>query len=262
MTLSLPLPPRLFITSIIIMSSFLTAIASSGTREHTTKPMVTGGVLLAADTLLSYGTMAKHSDARRLHAIHDTVVVGASGEYSDACQVIELLQQESLKDTRASLFDDIYSDKARNSESTWHYLRMLFYERRNKMNPYWNDMLVSGYDHKHQPFLGMVDKIGTTVRDNVLATGFGAYLALPLLREHWRPDLSEGEARALLEDAMKILFYRDCRASPRITMSKCSWNQESNKVDVLVSEPYTLETQWDGQDFVRPVAGLEGDGGW
>ena len=238
-------------------------------RQHTTRPIVTGtsvlglvyegGVMLAADTLLSYGSMAKQQNIPRLKAIEGTAtVIGASGEYSDFQKIIQILEQKALEETTTTLVDSLYADKsqAMTAVNTWNYLRMLMYSRRNKMNPLWNDLIVAGSDREGKPFLGWVDKIGTTVKDNFLATGFGAYLAMPLLREKWRPDLSEGEARALLEDCMKVLFYRDCRASSRIQLAKCA---DGN---VLVSEPYQLETSWDAPSFVRPVGDLDGDGGW
>jgi hypothetical protein len=33
----------------------------------------------------------------------------------------------------------------------------------------------------------------------------------PLLRKAWKPDLTEAEARKMLEDAARVLYYRDCR---------------------------------------------------
>ena len=36
----------------------------------------------------------------------------------------------------------------------------------------------------------------------------------------WRADLSEGEARAILEDCMRVLWYRDTRALNRVTIAK------------------------------------------
>jgi 20S proteasome subunit beta 7 len=220
-----------------------------------------GGVLLAADTLLSYGSMAKCQNAQRLHALGSSVLLGGSGEYSDYNKVVRLLQQKQLEETRTGLVD-AGSESQVTAESTWNYLRMLFYSRRNKMNPFWNELLVAGFNKSNeQPFLGMVDKIGTTISDNVLATGFGAWLALPLLREKWRPDLTEGEARALLEDCMKVLFLRDCRASPQIQLAKCT-KDANGKVVSVVSEPYILETLWESAEFMRPVADLDGDGGW
>ena len=119
------------------------------------------------------------------------------------------------------------------------------------MDPLWNDLIVAGPN-----FLGFVDKIGTTFQDNFIATGFGSYLSLPILREKWRPDLTEGEARTLLEDCLRVLFYRDCRALDMVVLSKATAD------DTLVSDPYKIETDWSSASFVVPKAGEDGDGGW
>jgi 20S proteasome subunit beta 7 len=248
------------------------ATAAPG-RQHTTRPIVTGtsvlglvydgGVMLAADTLLSYGSMAKSQNAERLRIIPGTrTVIGASGEYSDFQKIVELLEQKALEETTTSLMDSLYADHstAVTAASTWNYLRMVMYQRRNKQNPYWNDLVVAGTDEKGEPFLGWVDKIGTTIQDNFIATGFGGYLALPLLREKWRPDLTEGEARALLEDCMKILFYRDCRASSQIQLAKVEAG--GSKAEPLISPPQQLETTWDAPSFVGHTGDVQGEGGW
>lgn len=243
-------------------------IASGAPKQHTTRPIVTGtsvlgivydgGVLLAADTLLSYGSMAKQQNAVRLRAIEGTTtVIGGSGEYSDFQYVSDLLEAKALEETTTTLMDSLYEDNSANMNAVtvWNYLRMVMYSRRNKMNPLWNDLVVAGWADG-APFLGMVDKIGTTVADNFIATGFGSYLAMPILREKWRPDLTEGEARALLEDCMKVLFYRDCRASCQMQLAKCA------EGTTKVSEPYQLETEWSAASFQTTVADLDGDGGW
>lgn len=249
-------------------------------RQHTTRPIVTGtsvlgvvyngGVLLCADTLLSYGTMAKHQRISRLHAVTGTgTVIGASGEYSDYQSIVELLEAEALQETRTSkaLMDSLYSvseseKKPMTAASTWNYLRFIMYSKRNRFNPFWNDLVVAGTDNEGKPFLGTVDKIGTTYKDNIIATGFGSYIALPLMRDRWRPDLTEGEARALLEDCAKVLFYRDCRASNTIQLAKCG---TPDGAAPLISDPYELETSWDAPDFIQATSvttGIEGDGGW
>lgn len=63
----------------------------------------------------------------------------------------------------------------------------------------------------HCSFLGYVDMYGSHFEDNYVATGYGTYLALPLIRKHWRADLSFDEAKHLLFECMKVLIYRDCR---------------------------------------------------
>ena len=57
----------------------------------------------------------------------------------------------------------------------------------------------------------MTDIYGSTYEADLLATGYGLHLAIPLLRKHHRVDMTHDEAKALLEECMKVLFYRDCR---------------------------------------------------
>jgi len=242
----------------------------SAPNQRTTRPIVTGtsvigivykdGIMLAADTLCSYGSMAMYKDARRLKVINSGCVLGGGGEYSDFQAVCDLLERNSLENHCTSS-DSLYQDDDdEGAPEIWSYLRAIMYNRRNKMNPLWNDLIIGGYDKvKKEPFLGLVDKIGTAYTDNILATGFGSYLAIPILREKWRPDLEEGEARALLEDCMRVLFYRDCRALNRIQIAKVEMADDGK---ALVSEPYEIETNWDSATFVDPKGGLEGDGGW
>ena len=103
----------------------------------------------------------------------------------------------------------------------FNYLRSLMYQRRNKMNPLWNNLLVAGFK-EGKSFLGSVDLIGTAYEDDFLATGFGSYLAIPIMRKKWRPDMEEGEARELLEECLRVLFYRDCRALNKIRIAKAT----------------------------------------
>jgi 20S proteasome subunit beta 7 len=266
-----------FVIIIIIMSSADSATTAARPIQHTTRPIVTGtsvlgivyqgGVMLAADTLLSYGGMAKHQGVSRMHHITNTgTIIAASGEYSDFQMLCQLLEQKALEETCTSavLMDSLYADHSASmsASAVWNYLRFILYQKRNKFNPYWNDILVAGLDAATaQPFLASVDKIGTTVKDNVLATGFGSYLALPLLREKWRPGLTEGEARAILEDCLKVLFYRDCRASSLIQLAKCGGGGAAETP--LISDPYQLETSWSDPAFVNAApAQIDGDGGW
>lgn len=235
-------------------------------RQHTTRPIVTGtsvvglvydgGVLLAADTLLSYGSMAKSFDTPRMVSVDNRILLGASGEYSDFQEIVTKVEALALEETTQSM-ESLYEQNALSAKSLWNYLRAVMYQKRSKFNPFWNDLVVAGFED-NKPFLGVVDKLGTTLQENLVATGFGAYLAMPLLREKWRADLSEGEARALLEDCMKVLFYRDCRASARIQLAKVT------SEGCIISDPYELDHSngWNAPSMIRAVGDLGQDGGW
>lgn len=106
------------------------------------------------------------------------------------------------------------------------------------MNPLWNSLLVGGVkDGKRLvqalftdlrchliifgvlSFLGYVDLLGTTYQSSTLATGYGAYIAQPLLRkavEGREHVLTEEEGIAILDNAMKVLFYRDARSLNKV----------------------------------------------
>lgn len=96
------------------------------------------------------------------------------------------------------------------------YLSRLLYDRRSRFNPLWNSLVVGGLQRDGSSFLGVVDMLGASYEENYLATGFGAYMALPMMRARWVPDMEEAEARTLLEDCMRVLVYRDCYSLNRV----------------------------------------------
>lgn len=66
-------------------------------------------------------------------------------------------------------------------------------------------------------FLGCVDLIGTMYEDEVIATSFGNYVCLPLLRKAGT-DLSKEDAKKVLEDCLRVLFYRNTKSSTRVRL--------------------------------------------
>ena len=208
---------------------------------HTQNPVVTGssvlaikyqgGVLMAADTLASYGSLSRFKDVRRMKAINTTTAIGASGEYSDFQYISTVLDDLVIKD------ESLGDGNAHTSSEIHAYLTRLMYHRRNKFNPLWNALIIVGYENDTS-FLGFIDLVGTSFKDNVAASGLGAHMALPLLRKAYRPDLSYQEAKSVLEDAMRVLFYRDGRTINRMQMTNVS------SAGVEISEPYCLSTDW------------------
>jgi 20S proteasome subunit beta 7 len=75
--------------------------------------------------------------------------------------------------------------------------------------------------------LGQVDLQGTSYLSPSIATGFGAYLAQPILRkalEQTPPEtMTEAQARKVIEECLRVLFYRDARSLNRVTINWCLW---------------------------------------
>ena len=89
------------------------------------------------------------------------------------------------------------------------YLTRVCYNRRSKIDPFYNQFIVGGIS-SNKTYLGYTDLLCTTFVDNFVATGFDAHFALPLLRNGYKkygPNITIKEARNLLADTMRVLFY-------------------------------------------------------
>ncbi|KAK9701296.1 Proteasome subunit beta type-7 [Basidiobolus ranarum] len=224
---------------------------AQGPITHTQQPIVTGtsilaikykdGIMMAADCLGSYGSLARFRDIERLTKVGDYTILGAGGDISDYQYTKNLLEKLMIK--------EYYMDDGHvlGTPHIYEYLSQVMYARRTKMNPLWNAYIVGGV-HKGTGFLGFVDLQGTTYQSSTIATGFGAYLAQPILRkavEGKEETLTEEEAIKILEDCMRVLFYRDARSLNKFQRAKATAE------GVEVTEPYSLTTNWSFAEGIR-----------
>ena len=83
---------------------------------------------------------------------------------------------------------------------------------------YWDPLLLNHTIVLYR-FLAYVDLLGTTYSASTLATGYGAYIAQPLLRKAVEGNedvLTEDQAVKILEDSLKVLYYRDARSLNKV----------------------------------------------
>ncbi|ORY31952.1 endopeptidase [Naematelia encephala] len=235
---------------------------ASSPVSHTQQPLVTGtsvlglkykdGVMLAADNLASYGSLARFRDIQRLHPLGNHTCLAVSGDMSDYQYLKKELDGLLREEEALSLSD---SHPALHPSQIYAFLANLFYARRSKVNPIWNAILVGGWDAtKEESFLGYVDLLGTTYSSPTLATGFGSHIAQPLLREAFEKKagidgkgelLTAEEAEALLNECMKVLFYRDARSLNKYQIATVT------KEGVQISESKSAETQWGFAEALR-----------
>ncbi|DBB18528.1 hypothetical protein WJX82_008712 [Trebouxia sp. C0006] len=231
-------------------------------RKHTQTPYVTGtsvlgltykdGVMIASDTLGCYGSTKRYKSFERLRKINSKTVIGAGGELSDFQYIMTLLEELMKEDF--CLDDDIEM----SPREVFAYLNRVIYNRRTKMDPLWNSLVVGGLqtdkEGQLKPFLGFLGMIGTSYEDAHVATGFGNMLARPLFREKHSPDMSEIEAMELMREALKVCYYRDKNSINKFQIAKVT----TEGIDIC--EPFALETNWDLKAFANPSANAVG--GW
>ncbi|KAK4153547.1 nucleophile aminohydrolase [Chaetomidium leptoderma] len=242
---------------------------NNGPKTATQSPIVTGtsviaikfkdGVVMAADNLASYGSLARFTDVKRLRPFLSTSVVGFGGDVSDMQfldrHLKELATDEAYEHEASSTTTDEGGSGAGegqlNAANLYKYLSKLMYRRRNDFDPLWNQILVAGLDAHAKPFLASVDLRGTTFTSPSLATGFGAMLAQPIMRRYAATEedaarLTREEAVNVIKECMKVLFYRDARSLDRYSIAVVT------KDGVELSEDEQLEKQsWAFAERIR-----------
>ncbi|RUS92066.1 hypothetical protein EGW08_000279 [Elysia chlorotica] len=224
--------------------------SAQGSAQRTLYPVVTGtsvlgiqfdgGVVIAADMLGSYGSLARFRDCPRLLKVNNTTVVGAAGDYADFQYLSNVINQQVID-------EECLNDGFGYTPKSLHcWLTRVLYNRRSQFNPLWNTYVVAGIEEE-KPFLGYVDKIGMAYEAPSLACGFGAYLALPIIREAMEknPTMTETEAVALIDRCMKLLFYRDARSLNKYQVAVIT------KTGVDIRGPIKSETNWEVAHMIK-----------
>ncbi|CEM02127.1 unnamed protein product [Vitrella brassicaformis CCMP3155] len=223
--------------------------------KHTTRPITTsstviglkfnGGTIVMSDTGVCYGNMLRFKSCERFCQVGDRTVVAASGEYSDFQYLTRDLKE---MDTRDWVQEDGCS---REPSSIAAYLGRTFYGQRSRLDPYWNQMIMAGWQKtSNEPYLGYIDLYGTTFPEDYIASGFGSYLAIPLLRKEYRPDMTEDEAKALLQKCFMALFYRDCTGLSTVQYAVAT------SAGIRLSDVSTLTHKWDYKLWLTPTSQL------
>ncbi|KAK6179941.1 hypothetical protein SNE40_012186 [Patella caerulea] len=193
-----------------------------------------GGVVIAADMLGSYGSLARFRNISRLSKINDSTVIGCGGDYADFQFLSSVIEQRVIDE---ECLNDGFGF---TPKSMFSWLTRVLYNRRSKFNPLWNVYVVAGYQDE-QPFLGYVDKIGVAYEAPAISSGFGSHIALPILREEMEKNtnMNENEAIALVQRCMKLLYYRDARSLNKYQYAVIT------KTGAAIHGPVVPETNWE-----------------
>nr|CDS28520.1 proteasome (prosome macropain) subunit beta type [Hymenolepis microstoma] len=221
----------------------------SDSRQHTLSPSCSGtsvigirfkdGVIIAADSLVSYGSLARFTNFDRVVKVNGNTLMACSGDVAD----FQFLNREIRKQI---LSENLLDDGFVTSPQALHsWITRVMYYRRSQFDPFWNSYIVGGVMKDGTPYLGYANMIGVAFKEDTIATGFGAHLATPILRKVIETkaggdaaNLSYEDALKAITDAMTVLFYRD----------RCAYNMYKIAVctaeGARVSENQKLETNW------------------
>ncbi|XP_055911164.1 proteasome subunit beta type-4 [Eupeodes corollae] len=219
--------------------------------QRTSSPITTGtsvvgikfdeGVIIAADNLVSYGSLARFQDVERVFKINEKIAIGTGGDFADFQSLKRIIDQKMCEDI---CYNDTIEMKPK---SMYNWLTRVLYNKRSKFDPLWLDMVVGGMEDG-VPFLGHVDLRGRSYVDTVVATGFGKHLALPIVRERISDTtkLNRADAEQLMKKCMEVLYYRDCRALSKYSMAIVTKEGTEILTSQKVNENWQLATMVKG----------------
>jgi len=220
---------------------------------RTLQPSVTGsiilglrykdGVILACDTMGSYGGLRKYKDINRIITVNEHCMVAASGDVADFIELERMIKEQIRS-------DEICADHGVefNAKSLHAFIQTVFYGRRSKQNPFWLTVAVAGFEgkSKDKPFLGVVDSLGVSWEAPHITTGFGGMIAGPFLElktqygDNCSDNLTREQALEAVKRGLSVVNYRD-----KMTIN--SWNVgevSKTKSASLISQNEELPTNW------------------
>jgi 20S proteasome subunit beta 7 len=177
-----------------------------------------------------------------MRTVGKSTIVGGSGDMADFDSLAHTLEEIEIE------YDEWADGHEIQPKSVHQTVTRIMYNRRTKMDPLWNTLVVGGFN-KDGPYLGYCDKVGVAYTDDTMASGYGAHIALPIIRSAYEanPEMTEEEATKLMNRCLNVMFYRDARTFNRYQIAIANAN------GVSISEPYSLETNWTAADMVIPI---------
>ena len=201
-----------------------------------------GGVLLACDTAVCYGSLTMIPNISRCFPIGKNIIISSTGSYADFQHIAgwarEICTQRELEAKVSLSPDELFA-----------LLQRYMYDMRSKMKPLFSTVVVAGVSSlspECEPFIGVIDNVGTHWVGKYAGTAYAQHIAVPLVREfieqHGIPENRE-MALELLQKCMRVLFYRDCKSVNRWLISDVSMG------GVQQAQPKTLDTNFSLHGF-------------
>lgn len=175
------------------------------------------GVLMAADTVLNYGSTRRTDSYKRITPIGTHTLIGFTGDEADFKDSIYALES-MLREARC------HGLPPPSTKEIHGFLATRNYSSRLEMDPIYNGYIIGGCEPGESPYIGVVDVRGTQFTASFFATGMGRHYALPVLREGWKPDISKDEAIGLLRETIKTLAFNDAAAGSSFMICEASSN--------------------------------------
>ncbi|MFN4045900.1 MAG: archaeal proteasome endopeptidase complex subunit beta [Acidilobaceae archaeon] len=185
---------------------------------------VKGGVVLATDKRLSYGSLVLSKSARKIFVLNDRTAIAFAGLYGDAGGLIRFLEAELR-------FYQLTSGVTPTVKTVAKRLSTIMYSY--KWFPFIVETLVGGIEPDGSPKLYVLDPLGSIIEEDYAAVGTGAAIAFGLLERDYSETLTVEEAEKLAIASMRAAIGRDVGSGDGIDVATITGSGVRQKSIVL-----------------------------
>jgi proteasome beta subunit len=157
------------------------------------------GVILASEKRVSYGYLVVSKGGKKVFKITDSIGAACAGLVSD----MQILVREV--EAYANLFD-LDVGRLISVRATAKLMSNLLFSRR--LAPLITQTIVGGIDEEESS-LYVLDVLGSVIPDKYAVVGSGTEIAMGVIEEGYKEDLTMEEAKDLVVRAIKSAISRD-----------------------------------------------------
>jgi len=173
------------------------------------------GVILASEKRVSHGYMIHSRSGKKVFKITPNIGAACAGLISD----MQTLSREASAYT--NLFKLDYNRPISVKAAAKLFSNLLF---QRGFRPLLTETLVGGVDEEG-PSLYSLDAIGSLLKDDFIATGSGAEIAIGVLEAGYKEGISLEEGKELVLKAINSAVKRDIMSGEGIDMLLISVNE-------------------------------------
>ncbi|MCJ7722239.1 archaeal proteasome endopeptidase complex subunit beta [Candidatus Bathyarchaeota archaeon] len=158
-----------------------------------------GGVILASEKRVTYGSMIMSKTGKKVFRIAEQVGAACAGLVSD----MQILTREIEAQAKLFVLD---TKRSMPVNAAAKLMSNVLFNRR--MIPLITQTIVGGMDDDG-PALYVLDVLGSLLPDTYAAVGSGAQMATGVLEEGYKDNMSMKDAKTLVLTAIKSAIRRD-----------------------------------------------------
>jgi proteasome beta subunit len=162
----------------------------------------TDGVVVATDSLISWGTFVLSEKGVKAFKLTDSIVLASAGLVSDYQMLVNRLQAQ------IKLYE-LNQKKTITVKALAKMISNTLYSIR--MTPLYVQIVVVGIDSSG-PQMFSLDMGGSLIPEDITATGTGDRIAYGVLENEYRPDITVKEAEGIAIRAVKAGIARDIQS--------------------------------------------------